>query len=48
MVEVVYTVVRRRQVPKVLQQVAVWDPDAFVTVESPKEIRRGWMQARPH
>ncbi|HEX6587602.1 MAG TPA: DUF5698 domain-containing protein [Longimicrobiales bacterium] len=48
MVEVVYTVVRRRQVPKVLEQVAVWDPEAFVTVESPKEIRRGWMMARPH
>jgi uncharacterized protein YebE (UPF0316 family) len=48
MVEVVYTVVRRRQVPKVLAQVSVWDPDAFVTVESPKEIRRGWMLARTH
>lgn len=47
LVEVVYTVVRRRQVKKVLAQIAVWDPDAFVTVESPKEIRRGWMMARP-
>lgn len=48
MVEVVYTVVRRRQVKKVLAHVSVWDPDAFVTVESPKEIRRGWMLARGH
>ena len=48
MVEVVYTACRRRQVPKVLEQVALWDPDAFVTVESPKEIRRGWMLARTH
>jgi len=47
-VEVVYTVVRRRQVPKVFNEVARWDPDAFVTVESPKEIRRGWMMARRH
>lgn len=48
LVEVVYTVCKRRQVPRVLAQVAVWDPDAFVTVESPKEIRRGWMLARTH
>jgi uncharacterized protein YebE (UPF0316 family) len=48
LVEVVYTVCRRRQVPRVLEQIAVWDADAFVTVESPKEIRRGWMMARPH
>lgn len=45
-VEVVYTVCKRRQVPKVLEEVGVWDPEAFVTVESPKEIRRGWMLAR--
>lgn len=48
LVEVVYTVCRRRQVPKVMEQVGKWDPDAFVTVESPKEIRRGWMMARTH
>ena len=47
-VEVVYTVVKRRHVPKVMQEIAVWDPQAFVTVESPKEIRRGWMMARRH
>ena len=44
----VYTVVRRRQVPVVLREVDVWDPEAFVTVESPKEIQRGWMMARRH
>ena len=48
LVEVGYTVCKRRQVPRVLEQVSVWDPDAFVTVESPKEIRRGWMLARTH
>lgn len=48
LVEVVYTVVRRRQVRQVLQVVGTWDPEAFVTVESPKEIRRGWMMARRH
>lgn len=48
LVEVVYTVIKRRQVPVIMREVARWDPDAFVTVESPKEIRRGWMMARRH
>src|SRR5215213_4772163 len=30
--EVVYAVLRRREVPVALAQVNVWDPDAFVTV----------------
>lgn len=47
-VEVVYTVAKRRHVPSIMREVARWDPDAFVTVESPKEIRRGWMMARRH
>lgn len=42
-VEVVYTVVRRRQVPLVLAEVDRWDPEAFVTVEAPQEIHRGMM-----
>lgn len=43
LVEVVYTVVRRRHVPRVLSEVDRWDPEAFVTVESPQEIHRGLM-----
>lgn len=46
-VEVVYTVVQRRRIKQVLEEVDHWDPDAFVTLEEPREIRRGWMQANP-
>lgn len=42
-VEVVLTVVQRRELPTVFQEVGVWDPDAFVTVEEPRSIHRGWM-----
>jgi uncharacterized protein YebE (UPF0316 family) len=42
-VEVVQTVVRRRQIRDVLAEVDQWDPDAFVSVEEPRTIRRGWM-----
>lgn len=42
-VEVVYAVLRRRDLPAVFQHVGVWDPDAFVTVEEPRAIHRGWM-----
>lgn len=45
-VEVVYTVARRAQVPRVLREVDYWDPDAFVTVEEPRAIQRGWMLQR--
>lgn len=41
--EVVYAVLRRRHLPVALAQVAAWDPDAFVTVEEPRAIHRGWM-----
>ena len=41
--EVIYAVLRRRHLPLALAQVAAWDPDAFVTVEEPRAIRRGWM-----
>jgi uncharacterized protein YebE (UPF0316 family) len=46
MVEVVQTVVMRRQVPRVLEIVDLWDPEAFVSVEEPRTVRRGWMFAR--
>lgn len=46
-VAVVYTVVARRRIPAVLAEVDRWDADAFVTVEEPREIRRGWMYSTP-
>jgi uncharacterized protein YebE (UPF0316 family) len=42
-VEMVYVVARRRELPSVMEQVRIWDSDAFVTVEEPKAIQRGWM-----
>lgn len=42
-VEMVYAVLRRRDLPSVFEQVRIWDPDAFVTVEEPRAIQRGWM-----
>ncbi len=42
-VEMVYAVLRRRDLPMVYREVGVWDPDAFVTVEEPRNIQRGWM-----
>ena len=42
-VEVLDAVLRRRDLPFVLQEVNVWDPEAFVTVEEPRAIHRGWM-----
>lgn len=46
-VEIVYTAVARREIPRVLDEVSRWDPDAFITVEEPREVRRGWMQSTP-
>lgn len=42
-VEVIQTVIRRRQIRDALAVVDAWDPDAFVSVEEPRTIRRGWM-----
>lgn len=42
-VEVIQTVVRRRDIERVLEEVDRWDPDAFVSVEEPRAIRKGWM-----
>jgi uncharacterized protein YebE (UPF0316 family) len=46
MVEVVYTVARRSQIRHILREVDYWDPDAFVTVEEPRSIHRGWMMQK--
>lgn len=43
MVEVVYAVLRRRDLPHVFTEVRTWDPQAFVTVEEPRAIHRGWL-----
>jgi uncharacterized protein YebE (UPF0316 family) len=45
-VEVVYVALKRRDLPLVFREVGVWDPDAFVTVEEPRAIHRGWMFSR--
>lgn len=42
-VEMIYTLVRRRQVADVLAVVEHEDPGAFISVEEPRTIRRGWM-----
>lgn len=42
-VEVVDAVLRRRDLAAVLREVDFWDPDAFVTIQEPRAIRRGWL-----
>lgn len=42
-VEMMYTVVKRRQIPDVIAQVEALDAHAFISVEEPRTIRRGWM-----
>jgi len=42
-VELIYTLVKRRQIPEVLEVVEHMDPGAFISVEEPRTIRRGWM-----
>jgi uncharacterized protein YebE (UPF0316 family) len=42
-VEMVYAVLHRRDLPSIYEQVQLWDPDAFITVEEPRAIQRGWM-----
>jgi len=46
-VEIVDTVVRRREIASVLREIDRWDPTAFVTIEEPRAIRHGWLQERP-
>lgn len=42
-VEVVDAVLRRRDLPQVLKEIDFWDPEAFVTIQEPKAIHRGWL-----
>jgi uncharacterized protein YebE (UPF0316 family) len=46
-VEVVYTVCRRRDIGRVIDEVERWDAQAFITVEEPRDIRWGWMNTSP-
>jgi uncharacterized protein YebE (UPF0316 family) len=46
-VDVVYTVIPRRETSRVLAEVDRMDRTAFVTVEQPREIRWGWIQSSP-
>lgn len=41
--EMVYTVVRRRQLRSVMDAIRRWDQDAFASVEEPKVIRPAWL-----
>jgi len=46
-VEVVDAVIRRRDLPSAMKAIDFWDPEAFVTIQEPRAIRRGWLlQAR--
>lgn len=42
-VELISTIIRRSEVPRVLKAVDAWDPDAFVTVDEPRAVHRGWL-----
>ncbi|HSJ15773.1 MAG TPA: DUF5698 domain-containing protein [Longimicrobiales bacterium] len=42
-VQVIYTVLPRREITRVLDEVESHDRSAFITVEQPREIRWGWM-----
>jgi uncharacterized protein YebE (UPF0316 family) len=44
-VEIMYTVCRRRDVLRVIDEVERWDRQAFITVEEPRAIRWGWMHS---
>ncbi len=46
-VQIVFSTVPRRRIPDVIAEVERWDPDAFITIEEPREIRRGWMHSTP-
>ena len=42
-VEILLSIVKRRQIPEVIRAVDELDADAFVSVEEPRAILRGWM-----
>lgn len=42
-VEVAMSVIRRKRLPEALKIIDEWGPEAFVTVQSPRAIRKGFM-----
>ena len=45
-VEIIDTVIQRRDVKSVLREVESWDPEAFVSVDEPRSVQRGWLLSR--
>lgn len=45
-VDVLYSVLRRRQVPRALAMIDAGAPNSFVVVDEPREVRRGWQYPR--
>jgi uncharacterized protein YebE (UPF0316 family) len=45
-VEMIYTLVNRRQIKEVIRAVERLDEDAFISVEEPRMIHRGWLFGR--
>lgn len=45
-VEMIYTLVKRRQIKDAIRVVESLDDDAFISVEEPRTIRRGWLFGR--
>jgi uncharacterized protein YebE (UPF0316 family) len=45
-VELVSCVARRSEVPKMLKTIEAWDPEAFVTVDEPRAVHRGWLMQK--
>lgn len=46
-VEVLEAVIRRRDLAAAFKEVDLWDPEAFVTVQEPRAIHRGWLMQGP-
>lgn len=42
-VSLIYSVVQRRELTTLLRMVEATDPEAFVAVDDPRSMRRGWM-----
>lgn len=45
-VEIVQTVVPRRHLAEIYRELERWDPDAFISVDEPRAIHRGWLFSR--
>ncbi|KPK82600.1 MAG: hypothetical protein AMS25_01740 [Gemmatimonas sp. SM23_52] len=45
-VEIVTTIVPRRALQEVYREIERWDPQAFVSVDEPRSIQRGWLLSR--